>query len=225
MPAGRLVVCLRPALIFTTSAPPLLVQLDGVKLYSCTVAGWDDSACRVHELSLVGVQGQPTLQQAVAAALPAGAQPTSLRSLAISWSRLAAQPLLCAHLASLTRLCLDDCHFVLPGALPADHGGAAVGAAHLQPSQQVPALLALLHQAAGVQDLSLCHYFVPPGLPWVPPVELAPEELPIALLYSRGLRRLKLSGNRLSDLPAGPYLRGECGLGVGLSARPGACLG
>ncbi|PRW60737.1 S-phase kinase-associated [Chlorella sorokiniana] len=87
------------------------MEMNGVTLYSCAAAGRDQAAGSVRQLSLVGIQGRHSLRQVVEAALPAGTQPTSLCSLSIASSDLAAEPLLCPHLAQLTHLCLNDCLF------------------------------------------------------------------------------------------------------------------
>lgn len=189
------------------------LQLGSLTLYSCSAEGRDPAASSVRELSLVGVDGRPSLRRAIEAALPAGTQPTSLRNLVISYSSLAAEPLLCPHLAQLTRLCLDDCAF-LPDLLAAGgpaqpdaapQPGQPVGpfpAADAeqppQPSRQVLALNSLLAQAPRVVDLSLPNFLAYSDQ----------GQLPDTLVCRRGLLRLDLTSNRLRDLPAGPYLHG-----------------
>lgn len=168
-------------------------------LYSCSATGRDPAALTVHGLSLVGVDGQPPLRQAVEAALPAGTHPASLRSLEVKRCSLAPEPLLCPHLAHLTRLCLHSCRFFDGPAHPAAPQAALAAAAIAQ--QIGPLLTSLLQQAPRVTDLDLSSSLrLSAATAW-----------PQGMLDRRGIRRLSLKGHGLHDLPAGAYLHGALG--------------
>ncbi|KAI7836266.1 hypothetical protein COHA_009856 [Chlorella ohadii] len=174
------------------------MKLEGIVLYSCGATGRDHASSSVHGLSLIGVDGQPSLRAALEAALPAGTHPTSLRSLEVKGSRLAPEPLLCPHLANLTRLCLHSCRFFdappHPALGPAAPEAALAAAAVAQ--QMGPLLTGLLRQAPHVTDLDLSYSLrLSAAATW-----------PQGMLDRRGILRLSLRGHGLHDLPAGPYL-------------------
>lgn len=270
-------------------------------LFSCAATGRDQAAGSVQGLSLVGVEGQPPLRRALEAALPAGTQPASLRSLELRHNSLAAEPLLCPHLGQLTRLCLDACRFLgdpadgvqQPAAQPAaglvgvaalaaeppeagadEHpdydpadGPAAAGLDGDAPGNPEDDAMAADAMAAEVDEALMPDADVEEVLGWHPwhpwhawqpgPHAVGPEPsalvssllqqaphvvdlelasslrphhwgalgaLPPALLERRGLLRLCLESNGLSDLPAGPYLQGKsvCFTGITLQVRAAA---
>ena len=122
----------------------------------------------MEEMELFGIEKMPSLQQLVAAALPAGTQPGQLRSLSMIRSALALQAVQdCAFLGHLTRLELSNCTF-------RDAGPAA-------------GFEALLQQAPRLQRLKLWCCFAQEPLP---PALLSRTGLQHLCLQSNALTEL-----------------------------------
>ncbi|KAI7839857.1 hypothetical protein COHA_006420 [Chlorella ohadii] len=122
------------------------LQVGGAELASCAVEGCDQADGTVEELRLVAVVHMPSLQQLVAAALPASTQPSQLRSLAICSSSLSPPALVgCPFLGHLTSLSLSGCASL--------DGGPE------------PMVEVLLQQAPRLQSLDLPFFFWTEALP------------------------------------------------------------
>jgi len=127
-------------------APLTYFQVGGAELASCAVEGCDRADGTVEELRLVAVVHMPSLQQLLAAALPAGTQPSQLRSLAICSSSLSPPALVgCPFLGHLTSLSLSGCASL--------DGGPE------------PMVEVLLQQAPRLQSLDLPFFFWTEALP------------------------------------------------------------
>lgn len=142
------------------TAPPTSWQVGGAGLETCTVQGCSRADGTVQQLTLVSIKNAPSLQQLVAATLPAGTQPSQLRSLDISSSCMALPAVSsCPFLGHLTRLSLCLCSFAYAGALvglepllrqaPRLHSLAVVGC-----SSEATVPPALVH-LTGLRRLSL----------------------------------------------------------------------
>ena len=91
---------------------PAPLQIGGAMLGSFTISGFSPSGRTVQQLTLWKVRQMSSLQQLVAAALPAGTQPSQLRSMSMDWCVLPLPAVWdCAFLGHLTSLALRKCTF------------------------------------------------------------------------------------------------------------------
>ena len=93
---------------------PATLQIGGAMIDRCTVRGFSPASGVVQNLhfTAVGWSRMHSLQQLVAAALPAGTQHSQLRSLSVDYSALRLPAVRdCAFLGHLTSLALSTCNF------------------------------------------------------------------------------------------------------------------
>ncbi len=122
--------------LLPVAVPPFSSQLGGAVLSGSVVRGYNRAKGTVQQLQLYTIRSVPILQQLVAAALPAGTQPSQLRSLSFSHCRLTLPAVLsCPFVGRLASLSLSYCS--------AQDGNAA------------PVYEALLQQAPRLLSLSL----------------------------------------------------------------------
>lgn len=96
--------------LLPTAVPPISSQVGGAVLSGCVVEGCNRANGMAQELRLWRIERMPSLQQLVAAALPAGMQPSQLRSLDFVHCVLSLPAVLsCPFVGHLTSLSLSHC--------------------------------------------------------------------------------------------------------------------
>jgi len=175
-------LCKLPAFALST-----LLQVGGAVLGTCRLERCAHADSTWWKLYLRGIESTASLQQLLAAALPAGTQPSQLRSLRINQSYLLLPAVLSCPLGHLTSLGLSSCKFP-------DAGALAV-------------VEALLQQAPRLQSLALMGF---PDAPSALPAVINRTGLRQLCLRGSSFKELPPGPYLSSELDQGPACGGPC---------------